>query len=343
MARYWIGFAALVVACGPIWAEEVERFPEGLFHLESKTSKKLSIMIELDVPPMTGSVLYPLPPNTPSQKVVHAEMALELGKGKVKGVKGADQGPFKKPYLAAAVNSAKPFKASAKFDIDFQQAKLAPGKAAKPVAKLGKNEKALYTQVEPNYEYDNATFKSWMKRSGLVRKKGERDIDFAFRVLGHIRGNFKYDFPPPKVLKAKVDALGLGEMGYFVTEQKGECWALSRVYTCVLRANGVPCRQISGRLLDKGVHHVRAEVHFEGIGWIHADPAAVVSFVKAPLAEYFGNGGDYMFVLNPGINFILPGPRGPGTIGTFSGFFLSRASGDLDSFAGSWKITPREK
>ena len=120
-----------------------------------------------------------------------------------------------------------------------------------------------------------------------------------------------------------------GELWFFTSEWSGECWALSRIYVCALRANGIPSRLVSGWMLGGG-HHVRAEVFLDKIGWTHVELAGSITNKRAKLADYFGRGGSYMIVMNEGINYSLPGPSGTGNIGTFDGFVFCKKVGDWE-------------
>jgi hypothetical protein len=50
-----------------------------------------------------------------------------------------------------------------------------------------------------------------------------------------------------------------------------------------------------------------------------------------------------MVVMNAGINFVLPGPKGDGRVGTFSGFALCKEAGPWEFPMGTWSLTSRKK
>ncbi len=61
-------------------------------------------MIEEPIGPTTVSVMYPVPPNTESQRVVNCDLAVETAQGQlIKGARGVDAGPLRKPLMGVAL------------------------------------------------------------------------------------------------------------------------------------------------------------------------------------------------------------------------------------------------
>jgi len=258
-------------------------------------------------------------------------MFVKTSKGTTKAEVRHETGPFKKPILTVAADPDEKMRLVLELEIDLYQAP-GPVTAGKAAATLTEEERTRYTEAGVYYEHDAEAFRAWMKANGLLKGKKENDLQFASRLLAFMRARFSYKIPDENYKRAKIKERGTGELGFYTSEWTGECWALSRIYTCVLRANGIPSRQVSGWMLEGG-HHVRAEVFLDKIGWIHVELAGSITNKRANLADYFGRGGSYMIVMNEGINFALPGPNGVGNVGTFDSFALCKK-------AGAWELPP---
>ena len=115
----------------------------------------------------------------------------------------------------------------------------------------------------------------------------------------------------------------------------------------MLRANGIPCRQVSGFVLPHGPkeepgHHVRAEVFLPQAGWILVEVVGTVTRKDTPLLMCFCTRGDDMVLICGGVGYQLPGPKDPGRIGTFSRFAFGKLDGEWTFPYGKWKIQDRE-
>lgn len=322
------------------------RLEAGPYRVTSTPRHKLAITITHNLPPMQGVVYFPFPPDTVSQKVTACKMTAVSGKRKLQQVKAVDSSPLRKPIHEVVLKHFAGGKSVVELDIDLFAARLEPGISENPMRPLPKSERIALTAVDWHYEYDTGHFRKWMADKSLTRGKAERDADFALRVLEFIRRNFEYKIPDAKEMQDQIASLHTDELGYYISEKAAECWGLSSVYTSVLRANGIPCRQMSGFLIDpaarwRGDHHVRAEVHMEGIGWILVEVAGAVTAKKQPLLAFFGHPGDDMVLINQGVNYRLAGPREPGRIGTFSGFAIANAGGEWSFPFAEWEITAR--
>jgi transglutaminase-like putative cysteine protease len=230
---------------------------------QKKPSRRVTVIVTHDVEPFAGFVEHSLPPNAPSQRVVSWEMVVTTAKGSNKGELDREKGPLQKYIIKAPADPAEKMQVTLTLQIDLYEI-LGPVKA-REVPKLTVQERAAHLEAAEFYEHDTEYFCAWIKKHRLVRAKKETNLQFALRVQNFIRQNISYKVPDNAQMQVKVKELGTGELGYFTSEWTGECWALSRIYTCALRANDIPCRQVSGRMLD-GAHHVRAEVFFDNIG-----------------------------------------------------------------------------
>jgi hypothetical protein len=320
---------------------------KGPYRVTSSPSRTIDVVIQHELPPTNGVVIFPVPPNTSSQRVTACEMTVRAGKRVVRATPTTDLGPLKKPILVAALPGREGGQAVVKLELELSAAKLEPGKAEKLPAPLARADRAAHLEAEWHYEYGEKSFGKWMGDQKLVRGKTESDRDFSLRVLNFLRQQFVYKIPDPEVMRKRVAERGTGDLGYFVDEKAAECWGLSRIYTSVLRANNIPCRQLSGFVLadgdePRGGHHVRAEVYLDGIGWILVEVAGAVTGKDHSLLRFFGHAGDDMVLISRGVNYRLLGPKGPGSIGTFSGFAIGTAEGKWEFPHGKWEVTTRK-
>jgi hypothetical protein len=317
----------------------------GPHRVVSTPSRKLSITITHNLPPTRGVVIVPLPPDTVSQRIVSFNLFVG-GKERLREVSELDLSPLKKPLRAVRVNQPTGGQAVVRMEVDLFAAALERGLPARPVPPLERAERAALLAAEEYYEYNTPFFRDWMKKHDLMRTPSERDADFAFRILGFLRRYFVYKIPDEKYMQARIAQRKTGEIGFFCAEKSAECWGLSRIYTCALRANGIPCRQVSGFILpdkpkDEPGHHVRVQVHLPSTGWILVEVAGAVTAKDAPLTTFFCCRGDDMVLMCRGVGYQLPGPKTPGRIGTFSGFAFGRVNGDWSYPYGKWKIHDR--
>lgn len=306
---------ALAVMTGQQTAEAQEHPP-----------RKITVTTSYDVEPVAGIIMHPLPPNTPSQRIVSWEMLLKTSKGTTKAEVGHETGPFKKRILMVTANPDEKMQVVLKLDIDLYQA---PGPVKGGKASLTEAERTGHTEANDEYQHDAKSFRDWMAANDLLKGKKEGDVQFATRLLAFMREKFTYKGPDEDYMRKKMKERGTGYLGFLTSEGYGECLGLSKVYVCVLRANGIPSRLVSGWMLG-GDHHVRAEVFLENVGWMHVELAGSITNKKANIADFFGRGGSYMIVMNEGVNYSLPGPKGTGNVGTFDGFVLCKEEGDWD-------------
>lgn len=319
----------------------------GPYRVASTPGRKLSITITLDLSPMKGVVYFPLPPDSASQKVTSCKLSVVSDKRKFESIKAFDTGPLKKPLQEVVLKQRTGGQAIVELDIDLSAARLEPGEPEPPVRKLKGSERTVLTAADWHYEHETGPFRRWMADNSLTRAKSERDADFALRVLAFIRRNFEYKIPDPKEMQDKITRLKIDELAFYISEKSAECWGLSALYTSVLRANGIPCRQMSGFVLEprplrRGGHHVRAEVYLEGTGWVLVEVAGAVTAKDWPLLKFFGHRGDDMILIDQGINYRLAGPREIGNIGTLSGFAIGTASGEWSFPYAEWEVKVRE-
>lgn len=129
------------------------------------------------------------------------------------------------------------------------------------------------------------SFQKWLDANALRRRKRDSDVDFARRAFLTMTKLLEYQRPFDHDGKASST----------VETGRGDCGCLSTVFVGVMRASGVPARELVGRLLkseksfetsEYGVH-ARAEFFAERIGWIPVDPSFALG--DASPLNHFGN------------------------------------------------------
>ncbi len=327
------GIGLTFLFLGTTWfARAEDSLPSSPYHLEKTFSKKVEVTLESLLKPSNGVLVFPVAGNGPNQKILRCEMSVEFPKEKFQGTLTKDLSKLAKPVLRTLVNSKDSGKATARIHAELYNVKLVEGEGPKKTT-LTTVERSAFTANERYYEHADPRFKAWMKGHQLHRKKGERDIEFAYRLLGFMREEFRYKIIDLEKVADEAKEKKTTEILLCTQSLEGECWALSRVYSAVLRANGIPCKQVAGRLImpgqsSHGTTHVKVEAFLDNSGWLPIEVAATVNLRDIPLGKYFANGGDYMVVMNQGNNYDVQGfGKSVGKFGTFSSLVALPAGG----------------
>lgn len=302
---------------------------------KDRKSHRFTVTVTLDLESFSGVIVHPVPPNTLTQNVLSHKLVATTNDKEILGFDAHDIGPAKKRFVALEVNSRKPINVSFTVEVEMR-----PGLglvSSGTVNPLSKQDQDLFTGKEVFYGHEELWFRAWIRKCNLHKGDQEGDANFALRVLKFMRDNFTYSIPDnQEEHDEKARRHRNGGLGLSVEERTGECLALSRIYASVLRANGIPSRQISGRMLETGDHHVRAQIFLPVVGWMHVEVAGAVSGKQWPLETFFGRTGDRYLAMNEGINFLIRGPKGTGRIGTFSYFGLCGRDGSWEWPKGEW-------
>lgn len=132
-------------------AKSTKTAPEASYQIVSKPLRQVTITIEQPIEPTTAAVMYPIPPDTQSQRIVNAEMVIETTQGVVKAVRGNDVGPLRKPLLGIALRRPTEGKAIVTLDIDLLASDLKPGQSEQKVGPLAPGERSAYLASEWHY------------------------------------------------------------------------------------------------------------------------------------------------------------------------------------------------
>lgn len=181
-----------------------------------------------------------------------------------------EKSPLKRAYLQLDVPAA-PGSTEVAYEVSFAVT-LAPltlvqGAGREPVRPLSARERADALGVSRTLAWKDPFFQSWMAREKLLRRPGERDLDFAYRAHEHIARTFKPgssgDYGSGCVVTSVVRA------------GQSSCGGFSVLFASLMRANGVPARVRFGRWTN-GQVHVKADFWAEDVGWVNAESAVAV-------------------------------------------------------------------
>ena len=218
------------------------------------------------------------PVNLPGQRDVSASMnpaAVEI----------ADLGLLKRKLFAARfspVSKAQRTVVSVqlKYKADLMSRHLVA--VAKPplVAPPGRLEHDEALTPTRKLDFDSPEFQHWLDAAKLRPADNESELDFAARVFKWLRANSSYEYKPDMDRQAS----------HVCATLKSDCDGLSAVFCCVLRANDIPARMLTGRWAKSskpGQHedqmeyfqeHVQAEFFAQGVGWVPADLTRHIAF-----------------------------------------------------------------
>lgn len=203
------------------------------------------------------------------------------------------------------------------YTLDLVPRRLVVRPATAPAhVELGAEERAACTAAGTLTNFDTDGFQAWLAAEKLRPRPDETDIDFARRAFQHIDEKAGFDF------KATMDRRATA----VCKVMKSDCAGLSSLYVAVLRANGIPARQLIGRWaqsskkdeklegIDWQQEHVKSEFFAAGVGWVPVDISVAVQLDKTPGSlRHFGrdDGGLVLMHIDPDVRLdgIHPGFR----------------------------------
>jgi transglutaminase-like putative cysteine protease len=236
------------------------------------------------------------PPQTPRQ---HIALSLEPD-----GREGWAGGPVSRPLVFfRRVNPQPVPDAECTYRLVFRgtisETLLVPLKeGARPsrTPALTPRERKLYTERTDLLDFDSPAVRAWLDQADLHRRPGERDLDFARRVFLSMRTTFRYGPTPARSARASEVA----------RDRKAVCVGLSSAYAAALRANAIPARELSVKIVAENANvggtelgHSTNEFFAEGIGWVPADLTGCVTNFgnEAEALSYFAHDrGDHLIV-----------------------------------------------
>ena len=276
-------------------AQAAGRF-EGPYHVEAAPARRVRATISesFRFPGLTAAgwgVVAGMPPAYGGQREGSAWLRVP-GHPEAAVGPAEEAGPRRQAVLAARWAPADPVEAQAVavevvYELTLLRRRLVAGAPDRPVPPLGDGERAASLHSGGLIVHEDPGFHRWLLAHQLRRGQGERDLDFAWRVLRAMGTSLSYRWQPgadprPPVVCAR---------GW------GECGALSFVFVAALRANGIPARALPGRIarssaagkdFDSRTFHVRAEFHADGVGWVPVEPAGALAARGRDVSAWFG-------------------------------------------------------
>jgi len=161
--------------------------------------------------------------------------------------------------------------AEATYEVTITRRTLEPGAATTPVRRLTPAERSGFLAATTHFDYSSSRFQTWLRKEGLKRKTGERDLDFAHRAMETLVRTHTYR----SELQSNRTASAVCASGW------SDCGGLATIYVSILRANGIPARCLTGRSIDPNTPHVKMDFYADGVGWVPGDPAVAIGSHRA--------------------------------------------------------------
>lgn len=282
------------------------RGPEFTLDIGRPRRVEASMACVIAAPRMTPTewvIIGALPPNLPQQKLIEHTSTPEA-------TPVEDLSPLKRPCLRWRVPANDSAKALTTigftFHLDLLPRNLRPRNRSTPppqIAPLSKIEQQAFTAPGPLTDFDAPAFQSFLSDSALRPTATETDIDFARRAFLFIRSKAQFAFNPNLDRRASAVCKSV----------KSDCGGLTALFVSILRAGGIPARQMIGRWAtsakpadkldgqDWQQEHIKAEFFAAGIGWVPVDMSVAVEFDKPGDLKRFGrDDGDFIvFHIDP--------------------------------------------
>jgi transglutaminase-like putative cysteine protease len=220
-------------------------------------------------------VAYPLPPEFDGQPLARGRIEIvdapfaELGR--INDETALRQPLTTRHWVPESNEGARGFTVEATYDLAICRRTLEPGAPTPPVPPLTRAGRSAFLAPSNHFDFTSPKFRAWLRAEDLVRKPGERDMDFAYRAMEAMVRLFKYRFE----LRSDRSASAVCKAGW------SDCGGLATVYVSTLRASGIPARCLTGRNLKPDGPHVRMDFHAEGVGWVPGDPAVAIGAKSA--------------------------------------------------------------
>ena len=152
-----------------------------------------------------------------------------------------------------------------------------------------------YTTATTVYDFGSPELTAWLDKDDLHRHAGEQDLDLARRIYLNMHANFRWFDKSARNSKASD----------VVRDHAAVCVGLSHAYAAALRANGIPARSLTVRVVSASTApdntanfgHATNEFFIDAIGWLPADITFAVSHKasdEAALGCFGGDGGNFL-------------------------------------------------
>jgi transglutaminase-like putative cysteine protease len=259
----------------PVARSETGKHFDGPYHITITPSQRVRATVKSIVrfPNLTARewwAVLPLPPEFEGQPAAR-------GRAQIAGAPLAavgyitDESALSQPltllhWYPDNIDGAQNVIAEAIYDVTITRRTLEPGEPIQPVPRLKPVERSTFLAPTSHFDFSSRAFQAWLRKNDLRRKSGERDLDFAYRAMETLVRTHTYRYVPTSDRSASaVCAAGWSD-----------CGGLSTIYVCILRANGIPARCLTGRTIRPNGTHVKMDFYAERIGWVPGDPAVAI-------------------------------------------------------------------
>jgi hypothetical protein len=274
-ARVLLAIAIAVIGARASASAEPDKRFEGPYRITTTAPRKIRATVKsaYRYPNMVARewlVACALPPEFPGQ--ARARGRIEIAGNSLAGPgRIMDESALRQPlatlhWIPASDLAAQSFTVVATYDMTISRRSLEAGDPIDPVAQLSRAERSAFLASSNHFDFTSSKFQTWLRKEDLKRKPDERDLDFAYRAMEAMVRTHTYRFE----LRSDRSATAVCKAGW------SDCGGLATVYVSILRANGIPARCLSGRIVKPDSTHVRMDFYAEGVGWVPGDPAFAI-------------------------------------------------------------------
>jgi len=246
-------------------------------------------------------------PTYEGQVVTRSELSI-VGVPEARVGRFTEHSPLQQPYLEAEYSvsdQAQRNTATARsaYEATLFAVTLEKGKPEKTVKPLTATERAAYLGVTEETNHQSPAFLSWVQDAGLVKMNDENELAFAYRVNKFIAQNFHYRW----IQGSSIDPASVALNG------ASHCGGIANLFVATLRANGIPARQVSGRIVKKSSDenstvtngaltvdpnrlHAATEFYANGVGWVPAEPTGAIG--SKDISRFFGISDGSLLVMS---------------------------------------------
>ena len=187
-----------------------------------------------------------------------------------------DESAFRRPIVALhwfpnGNDASHTVTAEADYEVTITRRTLEPGAANPPVRRLTPAERSGFLAATTHFDFSTSRFQTWLRKQGLRRKSGERDLDFAYRAMESLVKTHTY----------RAELWSNRSASAVCTSGWSDCGGLATIYVSILRANGIPARCLTGRSIDPNTTHVKMDFYADDVGWVPGDPAVAIGSHRA--------------------------------------------------------------
>jgi len=166
-------------------------------------------------------------------------------------------------FTREQLSSSNSFHIQSVYESTLQRRELIRGSHTGKICRLTDREQKWYLTNTKSLDFTTKEMSAWIKNAELIRKPGENELGFAYRVLVYMKQHFHWidvrEFDPGNQASKVCAAM------------RGDCAKLSLVYSSILRANHIPTRILGIRWTPSGTGHIMTEFYVPSVGWVPVD------------------------------------------------------------------------